>query len=137
MSKKLHISLLLLSAATLIFEINLTRLFSVAQFYHFAFLIVSLALLGYGASGTALAIFPRLGRENPQHSLRNLSLAAAISILGAYLLTNWVPFDSFSIAWDQRQVAVLALHYLALAAPFFFSGMAVGLLLTAFPKTAG
>ena len=42
-------SLFLLSAATLIFEINLTRLFSVAQFYHFAFLVVSLALLGFGA----------------------------------------------------------------------------------------
>ena len=31
---------------------NLTRIFSVAQFYHFAFMVVSLALLGFGASGT-------------------------------------------------------------------------------------
>ena len=53
--------LFLLSAATLTFEISLTRLFSVAQFYHFAFMIGSLALLGFGASGTALAVLPRLG----------------------------------------------------------------------------
>jgi hypothetical protein len=51
----IRLSLFLLSAATLAFEINLTRLFSVAQFYHFAFMIVSVALLGFGASGTALA----------------------------------------------------------------------------------
>jgi hypothetical protein len=56
----LWLSLFLLSAATLTFEINLTRLFSVAQFYHFAFMIVSIALLGFGASGTALSIFPAL-----------------------------------------------------------------------------
>jgi hypothetical protein len=58
-SSSARLGLFLLSAAALIFEINLTRLFSVAQFYHFAFMIVSLALLGYGASGTALALFSR------------------------------------------------------------------------------
>jgi hypothetical protein len=50
----------LLSASTLAFEIVLSRLFSIAQFYHFAFMTVSLALLGAGASGTALSVFPSL-----------------------------------------------------------------------------
>jgi len=131
------LGLFLLSAATLAFEIMLTRLFSVAQFYHFAFMIVSIALLGFGASGTALAIFPALGRKDPQNTLGKLAFATGLSILGAYLLTNELPFDSFSIAWDRRQVAILVLHYVALATPFFFSGMAVGLLLAVFPFSAG
>ena len=46
------------SAAVIVFEIVLTRIFAVSQFYHFAFMTVSLALLGFGASGTALAVFP-------------------------------------------------------------------------------
>lgn len=50
------IGLLLVSTATLCFEINLTRLFSVGQFYHFAFMVVSIALLGFCASGTFLAL---------------------------------------------------------------------------------
>ena len=41
-------------------------MFAVAQFYHFAFLSVSLALLGFGASGSALATFPRLGGGGPR-----------------------------------------------------------------------
>lgn len=127
----------LLSAATLAFEITLTRLFSVSQFYHFAFMIVSIALLGFGASGTALAIFPALGRKDPQKSLAILAVATGLSLLGAYLLTNRLPFDSFSIAWDRRQVAILLLNYFALATPFFFSGMAVGLLLAVFPHSSG
>jgi hypothetical protein len=129
--------LCLLSAATLAFEITLTRLFSVTQFYHFAFMIVSIALLGFGASGTALAIFPTLGRKDPQKSLGKLAFATGLSLLGAYLLTNRLPFDSFSIAWDRRQVAILVLHYIVLATPFFFSGMAVGLLLAIYPRSAG
>ena len=129
----------MLSAATLVFEINLTRLFSVAQFYHFAFMIVSLALLGYGASGTYLAIRPprRLSLEANRKQIRGLSIAVALSILFAYLVINALPFDSFSIAWDQKQVWILASHYLVLALPFFFSGMVVGLLLTLHPDAAG
>ena len=133
----LWLSLFLLSAATLTFEINLTRLFSVAQFYHFAFMIVSIALLGFGASGTALAIFPALLCGDPARRLAQLSLGAGLSLLGAYLLTNWLPFDSFSLLVDWRQGFILVLHYLALAAPFFFSGMALGFLLTIFPHKAG
>lgn len=132
-----RVSLFLLSFTTLIFEINLSRLFSVTQFYHFAFMIVSLALLGFGASGTFLTIFPRLGRRNPARTLGFLSLGAALTMLGSYILTNKVPFDSFSIAWDPRQVAIFALHYAALSLPFFFSGMAVGLLLEGHPQSVG
>jgi hypothetical protein len=131
------LSLFLLSAATLVFEINLTRLFSIAQFYHFAFMIVSIALLGVGASGTALTIFPPLQHGKPEQRLSQLGFATGLSILIAFLLMNWLPFDSFSIAWDRRQVWILILHYLALAAPFFFSGMALGFLLNAFHQSAG
>jgi hypothetical protein len=131
------LGLLLLSAASLAFEINLTRLFSVAQFYHFAFMIVSIALLGFGASGTFLAIFPFAGLNNPRRSMGWLSLATSVSILGAYFLINNLPFDSFQIAWDRKQVAILAIHYVALALPFFFSGMATGMLLSAYPQAVG
>ena len=135
--RTLRISLFLISAATLTFEITLTRLFSVSQFYHFAFMIVSIALLGFGASGTALTMFPALGRKDPQRSLGLLGLATGVSILFAYILTNKIPFDSFSIAWDRRQLGILLSHYIALATPFFFSGMAIGLLLDAYPKFVG
>ena len=130
-------ALFLLSAATLAFEINLTRLFSVAQFYHFAFMVVSLALLGFGASGTFLAIYPNLSHRDLPSTFGKLALGSSISMLAAYLLTNWIPFDSFSIAWDQRQLAILLLHYMALVTPFFFSGLAISLLLTANAQEAG
>jgi len=129
-----YVGLFLLSAATLVFEINLTRIFSVAQFYHFAFMIVSLALLGFGASGTFLALFPRLRERDLSRTLPLLGWGFALAATGSYALTLYLPFDSFRIAYDWRQGAVLALHYVALATPFFCSGTGVGLLLAARPK---
>ncbi len=117
------------AAAVLVLEVVLTRVFAVAQFYHFAFLTVSLALLGFGASGSALAAFPGLGRGGPRRWAL-LAGAQAVATIGAYLATNHIPFDSFSIAWDRRQILYLAAYYLALAVPFFFGGAVIGTLLS-------
>jgi hypothetical protein len=139
-----YTTLFLLSAATLAFEITLTRVFSVAQFYHFAFMIVSLALLGFGASGTLLALqqhsgrafFPHLKEHSPARTLPLLCWGFALSTIGSYALTLAIPFDSFRIALDWRQGLVLVLHYIVLAIPFFCSGLATGLLLAVQPEKA-
>lgn len=130
MSRK--IGLFLLSAGTLVYELLLTRLFSVAQFYHFAFVAVSLALLGFGASGALLSLFPRWVTQNTQ-KVSLLAVGCAVSIAGSYLAINTLPFDSYAIAWDRRQFLYLVLYLLSLAVPFGFSGLAVGILLAAEP----
>lgn len=122
-------ALFLLSAASLAFEVNLTRLFSVAQFYHFAFMTVSLALLGFGASGTFLSLAGGIARH-PGRALSLLSWGFAITAVSSYGLTQALPFDSFRVALDPRQWGILALHYVVLSFPFFCAGAATGLLLS-------
>ena len=51
-----YAGIFLISAATLLLELTLLRLFAVQQFYHFAFMAISLALLGAGTSGSVLSI---------------------------------------------------------------------------------
>jgi hypothetical protein len=116
------------SAAVLILEVVLTRVFAVAQFYHFAFLAVSLALLGYGASGSVLAVWPRLGHGGPRR-WAVLAAAQSVATIGAYATTNIIPFDSFSLAWDRTQIAYLMVYLFVLAIPFFFGGTVIGALL--------
>ena len=130
------VGLFLLSAATLAFEIDLTRVFAVSQFYHFAFMTVSLALLGFGASGVLLSLAPGLARR-PARPLSALSLGFALTAVGAYALTQRVPFDSYRVFLDPAQWGILALHYLALSVPFLCAGTAVGLLLMAEPAGIG
>ena len=132
----IYLGLALLSAAALAFEITLTRLFSITQWYHFAFLAVSVALLGYGASGTALSLVPRWAKPPTARRASTLAALFAISVLGAYLSLNHLPFDSYRIAWERIQVLYLVLYYLALTVPFFCAGLVTSLLLTAHPDRA-
>ena len=127
----------LISAATLLLEITLTRIFSVTQGYHFAFMAVSLALLGFGASGTALTIFPRLLKYDVRTILVTACFSFAATTVASFYITNILPFDSFSILWQGRQLLYLALYYLILTVPFFFTGVALGAALAKVPERAG
>lgn len=123
------VSVFALAAATLVFESTLTRLLGVAQYYHFAFLVVSLALLGFGASGTMLSVFPDL-RQMPIHRLLFWAgIGFALGVGLAFATINWLPFDAYRIAWERRQIAFFALYYLALTFPFVISGLGVGAVL--------
>ena len=55
MQQKKYLGIFLISLATLIYEIGLIRLFSIAQWYHFAFMVVSIAMFGFAFSGTFLS----------------------------------------------------------------------------------
>ncbi len=130
-----------LATAALMLESTLTRLLAVAQYYHFAFLVISLALLGFGASGSFLTIFPnwRSKQENGTDNAgrgKILILAGsgfAASLAVAYLVINWLPFDSYSIAWDRSQVLYFVLYYLVLTLPFLFAGLGIGAVLSSSP----
>lgn len=137
--RAIYLGIFLLSAAGLAFEVTLTRVFALAQWYHFAFMSVSLALLGFGASGSALSLLrgptERL-RAAPGRALGRLAALFSLGALASYLAVNFLPFDSYRLAWDRVQLVYFALYYLALALPFFFGGLAVGGLLAARPEMA-
>jgi hypothetical protein len=122
----------LLSAAVLLLQVALTRVFSIAQFYHFAFLVVSLALLGFGVSGSLLALWPKL-----RDQIAWYGLAFGVATFTAYPFVNHLPFDSYSIAWDRNQVYLLTANLLALAIPFVFAGALIGSLLSSQAEQAG
>ena len=133
----LYACVLLVSAATLLLEIALTRIFAVTQGYHFAFLAISLALLGFGASGTALAIVPALAARDVRPLIAGAGLLFAVTSAGGLYLIKVLPFDAYTLLWEPSQLAYLALYYLALSVPFFFAGSIVGAALAKHPTRAG
>ncbi len=125
-SLRLPITIGILSAATLLFETGLIRYLAVAQYYHFAFLVISLALLGFGASGTLLALFPRIKDLPLERTLSWIGVGLAISIWATYLVVNWLPFDSYSIVWERRQLLFFLIYYFSISLPFLVSGLGLG-----------
>ncbi len=120
-----------LSLATLLLELSLTRVLSVALWYHFGFLVISTALLGFGASGVCLAVWRNLREEfSLDKSLSILALLFGISTIVCFWLMQRIPFDPFSLFSDWRQSAFMPLYYVLIAAPFFCAGLALALLFT-------
>lgn len=112
------------SLAGLSFEIALLRIFSISLWYHFAFMVISIAMLGIAASGTVLAVFPGMKdiRRVPRYGL-----LLAISIPASYLLANAVPFDPARLSWDRLQLLAISLYYIILCIPFFWFGLIVSI----------
>jgi hypothetical protein len=131
MSRHARSGVAALAAATLLLESTLTRQLAVAQFYHFASLVISLALLGFGVSGTLLSVAPRLRSIAVDRLLAWMGIATAASIALAYAVINLLPFDSYSIAWDRRQIVYFVLYYLVLTLPFVCGGLGIGAALAA------
>src|ERR1700686_4396249 len=79
----------LTSLATLLFELSLTRIFSVVFFYHFAFLAISIALFGLGAGGVFSYLLSGW-RQNFYFKLGSLAAANSVVVLASlvYLLTR-------------------------------------------------
>lgn len=127
-------SLALLSASALGYEVLLMRLFSIIQWHHFAYLVIALALLGYGISGSLLS----LPRNGITHHYRGVYLLAillfALAAPAAYLLAQTIPFNVEELLWDYRQSLLLVLLFLLLALPFVFAAAAICITFMAFPE---
>jgi spermidine synthase len=118
----------ILAGAALAYEILLARLFSILLWHHFAYMIISVALLGIGASGTALG-FARGARTSSSFGPGFIGCAVlfAFSSVGGFALAQRVPFNPLEVIWDVHQQFHLARIYLLLALPFFATGAAIGL----------
>src|SRR6476646_1550144 len=126
-----YLGIFLLSLATLLLELSLTRVLSVALWYHFGFLVISTALLGFGTSGVVLALWRRLREEIALDcALATLALLFGLLTVLCFWVMQRIPFDPFSLFSDKRQLAFMPLYYIVISLPFFCSGLALALLFT-------
>lgn len=120
-AKTLLLGIGLTSFAALLLELALTRLFSVVLFYHFAFLAISIALLGLGAGGVfAYLRKGQLSRHETRPLAAQLSCWDAIAIPIVLEIVLHVPV-SLELSWGN--LGKLTVLYLAAAVPFFLTGL--------------
>ncbi len=122
----LLLSILLISAATLGFEVWLVRFLALIQWHHFTALVISLALLGFGASGSYLAI-TRV--TSFYRSFLRHAIMTALTMVLIPLLVQRLPLNLMELVWDPFQGLMLFVSYLLLSLPFFFAANCIGMAL--------
>lgn len=154
------VTIAVLSASLLAYQVLLTRVCALRLHFHFGFLIISNSLLGIGASGSLLALFERRWRLDPEAWIRRFGIGylLVLPLCWVWLLKAQIPetltLISFGDLWTLMQqkwsvpdaagagidvkllqqwsdTKAFAAFNFACAIPFFFGGTAVGLILAA------
>ena len=112
----------------LVLEIAITRIFSAAIWYHFAFVAVSVALVGLGSSG--LLVHYRL-KKIKQNWASDLTIASSIGICII------IPITLFIMHSLASEVTYLPIFMFLFAIPFFFVGVVISAAFSAFSHIAG
>src|SRR3984885_4200851 len=114
-------ALALTSFSTLLLELALTRLFSVVLFYHFAFLAISIALLGLGAGGV-FAYLLKSQFANSEARMIGSWLCMANSVV-IFIVLETVLHARVALDLSAMNFVRLTVIYLAAAVPFFLTGL--------------
>ena len=132
-----YIGIAITSLAALAYEILLIRLFSIIQFHHFISMVISLALLGYGASGTFFSLF----REKCLARFSTIFLGSlacfAISMPLCFIAAQHIHFHPEAMIWHTKHIPALVLIYLLLSLPFFFAALPTIMALSRFTDRIG
>ena len=127
-----YAGLFVVTLTTLMYEIVLTRIFSVAMWYHFAFVAISVALFGLTVGALIVHLRPRsFTDDRVKVQMWRFSLAYAASVAAAFCIQLAIPFVP---RMTMAGVASVVLTCVVISVPFVCSGVVVALALTRFPR---
>ncbi len=118
-------------------ELALMRMLSLRFWSHFAYMVISVAILGFGSSGTAMILLRRWIVPAKRTWMFGAALALAVSVPAIFLAARALPLDVQFLAWDLSQVGRIAVLELLLFVPFFLGGAFVGIALMDSPGRIG
>ncbi len=132
----------MVSLAALAFEVLLTRVFSIGQWNHLSFMVISIALFGFAASGTTLSLLGArkwawMQKIQSRKGIAGVLCLYSMSAVFSFMVLNHLPLDYFRLAVEPRQLLYLSTAYLMLALPFFFAGLLISAAYMAVPEKTG
>ncbi|QXD13907.1 hypothetical protein GQ464_010570 [Rhodocaloribacter litoris] len=134
-----HIAVALLSVALIAFQLVLMQVLSLVQWYHFAYMVISVALLGFGAAGTliALARVWMLRRFEALVPVLMLACGATMATVTGLSQQPFARFDAYLLFVDAAHAGSLAVTYLLFFIPFFLGALAIGLVFVWYAAQVG
>lgn len=120
------------SFAAVYLEISLMKLVSVMFYSMFVYAIIGVALLGYGAAGSLLAVWGPPARAAAAGRLAHWLVAFAVAVVPAFVAINAIDVPAQQLFGSLRGLPLLLVIYGLLSLPFLFVGLAVSSTFAAF-----
>ncbi|MCJ7554964.1 MAG: hypothetical protein MUO34_13890, partial [Ignavibacteriaceae bacterium] len=105
-SLRLTFSLALLSVSVISYQLLLIQILSIVQWYHFAYMVISIAMLGFGAAGTFIALFKKHLIKRTDYLLPSLMIISSLLMTVSVWLsqTDFISFDSYLLFADTKHL---------------------------------
>jgi len=132
----ISLMIFMISFAVLSIEVVYAKIFAVLTFYHFSSMIISIALLGFGAAGSYMSLkYSEL--ENAPHFILNNTLYFLLSNILTFYLIIKIRFYPIELSNDWTNQISLLFYYLLLSLPFFFAGKILSYIFTKYSSEIG
>lgn len=115
----------IISVSIIAYQIALMRILSISQFHHFAYMIISVALLGFGCSGTFLSAFRKKALQFSDEITFLSAVFCSISMIAGLYVFNHIDINPFLILWNITEGLPLLVFYLLIFIPFFFGAVVI------------
>ena len=120
----------LISAVLFTLEVLQTRIFSFISWNHLTYMVIAVAVMGYAAAGTVLAIKKEL--KNFGRFIRIFSMLFAVSVPFSFFMSSGIPLDPM-MPNKLVMIVFLFCDYFFLILPHFFGGL---VLISLFQKSS-
>ncbi len=126
----------LIAGGSLLLEVTLIRLLSVALWYPFAFAGIATAMLGFGSAAVVVSLSTRLRSLPIRTMLLWTALAFCLSAVTGYPIWNALPVAPMSLGTDATQIIWIGMLLVLITVPFVCAGMFISRIFAAWPAAA-
>ena len=136
---RLMVATALLSVTLIAYQVGIIQLLSYVQWYHYANMVISIALLGFGAAGTLLSLKRNWLLKHSNNLVPMLIMLCSITMVAAVELggSSFARFDSYLLFTDRMQWLKLLINSLFYFIPFMIGALALGIVFTKYVQEIG
>ena len=121
------------SFAILGYEIIFTRIFAWSQWYNLSSLIITMALLGFGVSGSVVSVFQNRIKDNFSRYFFSGLLWFPLFLTLGFALSTQLVFNPYEMTFNARQIFSMFLYFFFMGFCFFLGAWIICMAFLKFP----
>ena len=118
----------LLSTAVLLLELAQARVFSVMLWHHLSYMVITIALLGFGCAGTIVCVWWRQLSANPQKTILYCCCLFSLFTVLSFFTVIRIPLCTLKFGFFN--LIIVFLYYLLFFLPYLAAGIVVSLVMS-------
>jgi spermidine synthase len=121
----IRFSVFMTSFSILAYEIVFTRIFAWSQWVNLSPLIITMALLGFGAAGSLISLFEDWIEKREEKVFSAGLVLFPLFLAAGFIIPSHLTFNPYELDLEPAQIGILMLYFLFMAMAFFLGAVVI------------